>query len=86
MSDKVTTLNLSRRNVIGLVAGVAPLMMVASASAGAQVSPKSVGYVTSPKAGHECSGCNLFVSPGSCKVVSGAISPKGWCQLWVAKA
>ena len=43
-------------------------------------------YQTKPKDGNQCSGCALFVAPGSCRVVKGKISPKGWCTLWAKKS
>ena len=50
------------------------------------MSQTAVRYQESPKDGKQCDGCNLFVAPGSCKSVDGAISPTGWCALWVKKA
>jgi hypothetical protein len=42
-------------------------------------------YQDQPKDGQQCSGCVQFVEPSSCKVVEDPISPKGWCQLYMAK-
>ena len=36
--------------------------------------------------GHKCSGCQLFKPPHGCAVVTGTISPNGWCTSWVKKA
>jgi hypothetical protein len=38
------------------------------------------------KTGHHCSQCQLFKPPHSCSVVTGVISPNGWCTAWVKKA
>jgi hypothetical protein len=35
--------------------------------------------------GQKCSGCRLFKPPASCQVVTGKISPNGWCTAWVKK-
>ncbi|OYV66199.1 MAG: hypothetical protein B7Z59_09595, partial [Acidiphilium sp. 37-67-22] len=49
-------------------------------------------YQDMPKDGHQCDGCALYVpastagKDGRCKAVAGAISPKGWCELWSPKA
>ena len=32
--------------------------------------------------GQKCAGCKLFVKPNKCKVVTGKISPNGWCIAW----
>lgn len=75
------------------VIGVAAIPVVASreALAAAKV-PKSVmKYQDHPSNGHDCTGCVHFIpgpSPtamGQCKVVAGAISPKGWCIAWSPK-
>jgi len=44
-----------------------------------------VRYQDSPKDGKQCDGCKLFIAPNACKTVDGAISPQGWCALWVKK-
>jgi len=49
-------------------------------------------YQDTPKDGHQCSGCTFFIAgksataSGTCKIVKGDISPKGWCQAWSAKS
>ena len=35
--------------------------------------------------GQKCSGCRLFKPPSGCSVVTGKISPNGWCIAWVKK-
>ena len=78
---------ISRRTAL-ITAGAAPLLaMIASrAEAGAKVPQSAVHYQASPKNGQDCDDCANFVSPGGCKLVDGAISPKGWCRLWVKRA
>ncbi|MDE3174628.1 MAG: hypothetical protein KGM15_00775 [Pseudomonadota bacterium] len=74
----------SRRTVLFAAAAAGPMFALARAQA-ASLPPTAVAYQGSPKDGKDCKGCNLFVAPSSCKSVSGAISPNGWCKLWVAK-
>ena len=50
-----------------------------------KVAKSMVQYQDSPKGGHQCAGCSNFVGPTSCKVVSGNISPHGWCSIWTPK-
>lgn len=42
-------------------------------------------YQSTPKAGHQCSGCSHFVAPNACNLVKGTISPNGWCMMWAPK-
>ena len=46
---------------------------------------KAVSYRQTPNGKQNCSNCANFVSPSSCKLVDGAISPSGWCVLYAAK-
>ena len=80
--------SVSRRTVLIAAAGAAPLLAIGARSAeAAGLSQSAIGYQNSPgNNGHECDGCNLFLSPNACKAVAGDISPTGWCKLWVKKA
>jgi hypothetical protein len=75
----------SRRTLLIASAGVVPLLAMGSARA-AQLPPNAVSYQPTPKDGHQCSDCKLFVAPRACKSVSGDIAPEGWCKLWAKKA
>lgn len=57
----------------------------AQADAAATIDQKTAAYVTHPVGGKQCSKCGLFVAPSSCKLVKGAISPKGYCKFFAAK-
>ena len=47
---------------------------------------KQFKYQDKPgKNGEKCSGCSLFKPPSSCSVVTGKISPNGWCVAWAKK-
>jgi hypothetical protein len=87
MNDFDTRAAVNRRTVLRAAAGVAPLALLGAGQAeAASMSPSAVGYQDSPKDGHQCDGCNLFIAPNACKTVKGEISPKGWCKIWVKKA
>lgn len=67
-----------------LVGSVAP--------AEAKASQGAVKYQGKPKGGKACSGCRFFQankknpkSMGACSIVSGSISPNGWCVAWAKK-
>ena len=79
---------ISRRTLMQGVAfaGSLPLLATASNPALAKVSLSSVAYQGSPKDGHDCSNCSLFLPPSSCKSVEGTVAPNGWCKIWVKKA
>jgi hypothetical protein len=78
---------ISRRSVIriGCALGVVRLTFGTAAIAAAQekMSKKEAQYQDSPKDIRMCATCTLFLPPRSCKVVSGEVSPNGWCKLFV---
>ena len=82
--------SVSRRALLGAAAAAASTLIVAPASAGS-IPKTGVAYQDSPKDGHQCSGCKLFVpgasadAAGTCKSVAGEINPKGWCKLFAPK-
>jgi hypothetical protein len=51
-----------------------------------KVDQSTVQYQTTPNAGAMCSTCTNFVAPNACKVVSGSISPNGWCVAYAPKS
>jgi hypothetical protein len=46
------------------------------------VSKEAAQYQAGPRGMFSCSVCTLFVKPRSCKIVSGDISPYGWCKYF----
>jgi hypothetical protein len=86
MSDQSKPARVSRRTVLIAAAGAAPLLALMSGSAEAKMAQTAVKYQPTPKDGKQCSGCNLFIAPKSCKSVAGDIAPTGWCSIWVKKA
>jgi len=35
--------------------------------------------------GQKCAGCRFFRAPNGCTIVTGRISPNGWCIAWAKK-
>lgn len=84
----------SRRTILLGIAGLtgaSALVQSQGAVAAGGVTQANAKYQPNPKGAQQCSKCNYFLpgakadGPGQCKVVSGAISPNGWCQLFAAK-
>ena len=54
-------------------------------------SKKQFKYQDKPKGSQKCSGCRFYKAAkggkgnGSCSIVSGSISPNGWCIAWAKK-
>jgi hypothetical protein len=87
MSDHTKPARVSRRTVLIAAAGAVPLLAIGATSANAaKLAQSAVKYQPTPKDGKQCSGCNLFIAPNSCKSVAGDIAPTGWCSIWVKKA
>lgn len=88
MTKIVTGSRVVTRRVIlagAAVAGAAPFLALGASPAWAKMSQAAVAYQDSPKGDRNCAGCGLFQAPSSCKTVDGAISPNGWCKIWVKK-
>jgi hypothetical protein len=67
---------------IGLV-GAAAAIAMRPAAAEPTISKAAVGYQDQPQGDKECDKCRQFVSPASCKVVEGTISPHGSCRIFI---
>lgn len=78
------------RNLIVLPALAAACAMGATTYALAD-SRTDLKYQSTPKGKQKCDGCTLFVpgktasANGTCKVISGPISPNGWCTAFAQK-
>lgn len=89
MSDdqKPTSRRSALKTGLAIVAGTGLAGIATRARAqSAKADPSTVAYQTKPSNGQQCSGCVQFVAPGSCKIVSGSISPNGWCELYSPKS
>jgi hypothetical protein len=83
----------SRRTVLKAVTvAFAGAAFASRAGAQAKATKQAMQYQDQPKNGQQCSTCMQFVAGskpdanGTCKVVDGPISPKGWCVAYVKKA
>ena len=47
-----------------------------------KMSQIAAAYQGTPKDLFSCAVCTFFIRPRGCKVVSGDISPTGWCKLF----
>ena len=91
-------LNESRRTLIrsGItVAAVAATGLLKTTPARAQATKASQAvamYQATPHGKDQCDNCIHFIpgktptANGTCKVVDGVISPKGWCVMYARKA
>ena len=64
-----------------LRAGVSGTAMAAAAVA-LSMPKQEAGYQPTPRGGLSCAMCSLFRPPNRCEVVSGDISPDGWCRFF----
>jgi len=56
------------------------------AAAQAAEDKKQMQYQDKPgPGGRKCSGCHFFRAPHECSIVTGTISPDGWCIAWAKK-
>jgi hypothetical protein len=80
---------LSRRGVLSGAANcacVAAVLRVSQAMADApKMKQSDVAYQPGPNGGKSCNQCSNWQPPNACKLVSGEISPSGWCSLFKAK-
>ena len=86
---------ISRRRFVdhSLLASVASALFALTSSraaamqlAQAQVAQAQVAYQNQPNGAQRCEVCSHFQRPNACKLVSGTISPQGWCRLFSARA
>jgi hypothetical protein len=86
--DSNKTNGKSRRDVLKVGAfalGAMGLAGAAQAQVAKKTQQKSVSYQQSPKDGKQCSGCQHFQAPSSCRIVEGEISANGYCILFAKK-
>ncbi len=57
-----------------------------TASAEAGDNKKQFHYQDKPgPGGKKCAGCRFFRAPKGCSIVTGTISPDGWCIAWAKR-
>lgn len=83
----------SRRQwLIGSAVVLGGVCVARGAAAQAKASKQAMQYQDQPKNGQQCDQCQHWIpgaSPtaqGTCQVVAGPISPKGWCVAFVKKS
>jgi hypothetical protein len=52
---------------------------------GDKIKQTEAQYQQKPKGQQRCEICLQFEAPNKCKIVQGAINPKGWCQFFAAR-
>jgi hypothetical protein len=79
--------------VIAGAAALGGLMLQAKAPAQSGTESKAMAkYQDKPKGTQECDACMQFIpgksssGNGTCKIVEGSISPKGWCTNFTPKS
>jgi hypothetical protein len=86
LTKKPTTRRTAIKTGLGLLGVAGAVSVAAKAQAqSAKADPSSVAYQTKPSNGQQCSGCVQWDPPNACKIVSGTISPSGWCELYSPK-
>ena len=72
-----------RRDLLrAALSGAVAVAASVPAAARQKMSQAAAQYQQQPKGGFSCAACALFRPPHSCVVVSGAISPHGWCKFF----
>lgn len=74
------------RALIVLPALAGALAMGGGIADAAADNKKQFKYQDKPgKGGAKCSECRFFKAPHACSIVTGTISPNGWCIAWAKK-
>lgn len=47
-----------------------------------KITKEVAGYTDKAAPGQRCGICAMFVNPGWCTLVMGAIRAEGWCRRW----
>ncbi len=78
--------SLSRRHVLRRLASVPMAVLAVGATlsaAQAADNKKQFKYQDKPgPKGAKCAGCRFFKKPNGCTIVTGKISPNGWCIVY----
>ncbi len=86
---------LTRGQFVGaavVLPALAGLLAASTAPAAAKGSQAQFKYQSTPSGSKQCSNCTFFIAGktatanGSCKIVDGTISPKGYCIAYSAKS
>lgn len=84
-----TSKNLTRGDVLKkliVLPALAAAVAGAALPADAADNKRQFHYQDKPGAGgKKCSGCRFFRKPSACSIVTGKISPDGWCIAWTKR-
>ena len=84
-SSKSQTRRDALRTLIVLPA-LAGAIALGTATADAADDKKQFHYQDKPgPGGKKCAGCRFFKAPHGCSIVTGTISPNGWCIAWAKR-
>ena len=74
---------LTRRELMtAALGGLSATLPARSEDLPAKMSQIAAAYQSTPKGLFSCAVCTFFIRPRGCKVVSGDISPTGWCKFF----
>ena len=74
---------LIRRELLtAALGGLAAALPARAEQQSGKMSQIAAAYQSTPKGLFSCAVCTFFIRPSSCKVVSGDISPTGWCKVF----
>jgi hypothetical protein len=74
--------------LLGAVAAVSTATVVGTdpgTAAASKISEAAVAYQDHPDGDKQCSKCQQFQPPSSCKMVDGTISPHGYCRIFAPR-
>jgi High potential iron-sulfur protein len=84
-SSKSQTRKEALRTLIVLPA-LAGAIALGTETADASDNKKQFHYQDKPgPGGKKCAGCRFFRTPNGCSIVTGTISPNGWCIAWAKR-
>ena len=85
-SSTKTTRREALKQIVMLPALAGALAIGATSVAQAGDNKKQFKYQDKPgKSGQKCSQCRFFRAPSGCSIVTGKISPDGWCIAWAKR-
>jgi hypothetical protein len=71
-----------RELIIAALGGLSATLPARADEQQQMMSKIAAAYQNTPKGLFSCAVCTFFIRPNSCKVVSGDISPTGWCKVF----
>ena len=73
---------LTRRELTAALGDLSAALPARAEEPPGKLSQIAAAYQGTPKGLFSCAVCTFFIRPRSCKVVSGDISPTGWCRFF----